>query len=633
MKSRSYARSLPAGAEVQREGGVHFRVWCTRYKKVDVAIEGGPGCNPDGQPRFFPLEAEGDGYFSALVEPAADGTLYRFRLGRNLCPDPASRMQPRGIEGPSQVVDPHLFRWTDHGWKGVENRGQVLYEMHIGTYTPAGTWDSALAQLPALAELGITVVELMPVSEFPGDFGWGYDGVFLYAPTRLYGPPDDLRRFVDRAHNLGLGVILDVVYNHLGPQGNCLDQYAPGYFTDRYQTDWGKAINYDGKNAGPVREFFIGNAGYWIEEFHLDGLRLDATQNIYDASPKHILADICEEVRRRSSGRHTFIVAENEPQQTRLVRPASAGGYGVDALWNDDFHHSARVALTGRSEAYFTDYRGTPQELISALRWGYLYQGQYYIWQNQARGTPAFDLAAQNFVTFIENHDQIANSSFGQRVHNLTSPGRHRAITALLLLAPPTPMLFQGQEYGARQPFQYFADFEGELAERVRQGRFAFLKQFRNLASPEAQDNLPDPSDPATFEESKLNPAEDRENHQALFRLHRELLRLRREDPVFRVQDNRRVFGAVLAPEALLLRFFGEESDDRLLIVNLERDIELKPAPEPLLAPPLGAQWEILWSSEMPEYGGSGGLPFNGLDEVQVPGQAAIVLRPRIKEG
>ena len=323
----------------------------------------------------------------------------------------------------------------------------------------------------------------MPVADFPGRFGWGYDGVNLFAPTRLYGRPDDFRQFVDQAHANGLAVILDVVYNHIGPDGNYLAAFSDAYFTDRYLNEWGEAINFDGPDAGPSREFFIANAGYWIDEYHLDGLRLDATQQMFDSSPTHILTEIGQRVREMARGRATIISSENEPQETKIVRPVEQGGYGLDALWNDDFHHSAMVALTGRNEAYYTDYHGTPQELISAVKYGYLYQGQHYSWQKQRRGTPALDLAPSVFVSFIQNHDQVANTARGERVHTQTSPGRYRAMTALMLLAPATPMLFQGQEIAASAPFLYFCDHDPELASMVKAGRTEFLRQFPSIRS------------------------------------------------------------------------------------------------------------------------------------------------------
>jgi maltooligosyltrehalose trehalohydrolase len=597
-----------------------------------VVLEGGPGSNPANGPTSILLEGEGNGYFSGIARNAADGTRYRFKLRSNdkqLYPDPASRMQPEGTDGPSQVVDPALFRWNDYDWQGPSLEGQVIYEMHLGTFTTEGTWQAACQQLKELAAIGITVVEVMPVAEAPGEFGWGYDGVLIFAPNHRYGSPDDFRRFVDSAHRLGLAIILDVVYNHLGPKDNYLPAFTKDYFSKTHQTDWGDAMNFDGENNGPVREYYVANAGYWIDEFHLDGLRLDATQDIYDDSARHILADVSEQVRRKAHPRRTLIVGENEPQKVRLVKPTEEGGYGLDALWNDDFHHTARVALTGRKQAYYTDYQGSPQELISAVKWGYLYQGQRYVWQKKRRGTPTYGLRAVNFVNFLENHDQLANSSFGQRVHEMTSPGRHRAMTALLLLAPGTPMLFQGQEFSASSPFLYFAAFKGDLARSVRRGRSQFLKQFKNLAGPEAQRALADPSDPETFRRCKLDFRE-RETHASAYALHRDLLNLRRSDPVFRSQRADRLYGAVLGEQAFLLRFFGEEEgDDRLLLVNLGRDLELKPAPEPLIAPPEGAQWQVLWSSESPSYGGSGVLPFNGLEEVRLSGESAIVLKPR----
>jgi maltooligosyltrehalose trehalohydrolase len=620
------ARRIPVGAEARAGGGVHFRVWAPRRRRVEVVIEGGPG--EGGGPH--PLEAEGGGYFAGLVAPAGAGTRYRLRLdGGEAFPDPASRFQPQGPHGPSEVVDPDAFEWADGGWAGVRLAGQVIYEVHVGAFTPEGTWEAAARQLPALADLGVTVVELMPVADFPGRFGWGYDGVSHYAPTRLYGRPDDFRRFVDRAHGVGVGVILDVVYNHLGPDGNYLPQFSDSWFTDLHQTEWGDPLRFYGEGSAGVREFFVGNAAYWIRELHLDGLRIDATQNVYDRTEPHVLAEITRAVRQAAEGRSTIIVAENEPQHARLVRPPERGGWGMDALWNDDFHHSAVVAMTGRREAYYKDYRGTPQELISCLRWGVLYQGQHYAWQRQRRGLPAFDLPAAAFVTCLQNHDQVANSGNGRRVHRLTSPGRLRALTTLMLLGPGTPMLFMGQEFGASADFLYFADHQPELAAKVHAGRRAFLGQFPSLSTEEMQARIDDPADPATFARCKLDFAE-RETHAEVYALHGDLLRLRREDAAFAAQDATRLHGAVLADEAFCLRWMTDGgAGDRLLIVNLGTEVELEPAPEPLLAPPEGMRWVEAWSSEAPRYGGTGNPVVESPTGAWcLPGEAAILLAP-----
>jgi maltooligosyltrehalose trehalohydrolase len=505
--------------------------------------------------------------------------------------------------------------------------------LHVGTFTPGGTFQSAIAELPALRELGITTLELMPVADFPGQFGWGYDGVCLFAPYRQYGRPDDLRALVNTAHSLGMGVILDVVYNHLGPDGNHLKAFTPDYFTSRYHNEWGEAINFDGANARGVREFFVANAGYWIEEFHLDGLRLDATQQIFDQTTPHILLEIGLEARRRAGTRIVTLVVENEPQDTRLIRATTAGGYGLDAAWNDDFHHSAMVALTARTDAYYTDYEGRPQEFISALKWGYLYQGQRYKWQKQRRGTPSLDLNPEQFVLFVQNHDQIANSASGERCHRITSPGRYRALTALMLLAPGTPMLFQGQEFAASSPFYYFADHDPPLAALVDQGRRGFLSQFRNLALPEVQSRLPNPGEKSTFAQCKLDHTE-RQRHLQVYQLHSDLLALRRTDPRFCEQRKGGVDGAVLGAEAFLLRFLDADGhDDRLLIINLGRDLRLDPAPEPLLAPPWGTRWEMVWSSEDPAYGGDGTPPLESEEENwRILGKVTVVLKPFTKE-
>jgi maltooligosyltrehalose trehalohydrolase len=617
-------RRLPIGAEVLTDGGCNFRVWAPRCAVVEVVLEPANGAAKSA----VPLERDEQGYFSGVLRDALAGRRYRFRLdgAEPLIPDPASRFQPEGPHGPSEIIDPATFEWHDGDWRGIELPGQVLYEMHIGTYTPEGTWAAAEQQLEELKDFGITVIEVMPINEFAGRFGWGYDGVDLYAPTRLYGRPDDFRRFVDRAHLLGLGVILDVVYNHMGPDGNYLGLFSADYFSIKHKTDWGEAINYDGNNCAPVREFFGANGPYWVDEYHVDGLRLDATQNIYDDSTPHILSEIAAGVRRAAGPRSTLIVAENEKQHAKLVRPVSAGGYGLDALWNDDFHHSARVALTGQREAYYLDYVGTPQELLSALKWGFLYQGQWYAWQKQHRGTPTRGLAPAAFINFLENHDQICNSGFGERIHYSSHPGCYRALTALLLLAPSTPLLFMGQEFGASSPFVFFADHKPELAKLVHQGRKDFVAQFASLATPESQAIIPNPADEKIFAACRLNLAE-RQTHQKIYQLHRDLLRLRREDPVFRAQGAHGFDGAVLMQSILVLRFFGAEGQgDRLLMINLGVDSACDPAPQPLLAPPENCNWKILWSSERPAYGGRGTPELQTNDSWRIQGYAATLL-------
>ncbi|MBI2399531.1 MAG: malto-oligosyltrehalose trehalohydrolase [Deltaproteobacteria bacterium] len=613
--SYKYDDGLSIGAQVL-PGGVFFRVWAPGASRVEAAVEG---------KGIYSLAPEGRGYFSGFAAGIRAGDLYRYRLdsGKSYS-DPASRFQPEGPDGPSEVIDPGLFPWTDSSWTGVSMKGQVIYEMHTGTFTREGTWEVAARELRELKDLGVTLVELMPVADFPGRFGWGYDGVNLYAPTRLYGRPDGLRAFVDRAHSIGLGVILDVVYNHTGPEGCVLSSFSKDYFTDRYVNEWGKAVNFDGEGSAPVRDFFIENARYWIREFHMDGLRLDATQMIFDESRRHILAELTEAVKKAAAGRLTVVIAENEPQDTRLIAPPEEGGFGIDALWNDDFHHSAHVAMTGRAEAYYLDYRGKPQEFVSSIKWGYLYQGQRSIWQGKTRGTPSLRVEPLRFVNYLQNHDQVANSATGLRALQLASPGRLRALTTLFLLAPSTPLIFQGQEFASSSPFLYFCDLEDEIMKQVRSGRKEFLRQFKSIAGLEDDSVLPDPGDPATFEKCKLDTAE-RLLNRGIYGLHKDLLRLRREDPVISLQTGE-VDGAVVASEAFVLRFFGD-NEDRLLLVNLGPDLKLLPCPEPLLAPGRAVSWKMIFSSEHPRYGGGGTPPFNDA-EWAIPGHSAILLAP-----
>jgi maltooligosyltrehalose trehalohydrolase len=635
-------RRYPIGAEVIGKDQTHFRVWAPKAREIDVVLEDGAG----SKPVFYPLTPEPGGYFSGAVNAGA-GTRYRFRVNgvENFYPDPASRFQPDGPHGPSCIVDPRQFQWTDSQWPGPGGaglKGQIIYEMHIGTFTKEGTWRAAAEQLSELARIGITVVEMMPVADFPGKFGWGYDGVNLFAPAHLYGTPDDLRTFIDRAHSLGLGVILDVVYNHFGPDGNYLAVFSDDYLVREKENEWGNAINFDGLNSGPVREFFITNGRYWIEEFHYDGFRFDATHAIRDQSAEYIIGAVGRAAREAAGSRSIVLIAENDLQEAKMARPLAEGGDDLDGMWNDDFHHSAVVALTGRNEAYYGDYLGAPQEFISAAKYGFLYQGQARSWRKVVRGTPtrsgglqsaangaaAFNINPEVFVCFIENHDQIANTGLGHRLRFQTSPGRYRAVTALLLLGPWTPLLFQGEEFGAPSPFQFFADIgDASVRDAIRRGRAEWLAPFLSLSEEEALRSLPAPDDPQVFARCKLDFSE-REKNRQLYNLHIDLLKLRREDSRFRQQSSSGIDGAVLGPASFVLRYFSKENDDRLLMVNFgERQI-FHPASEPLLAPPSGCRWEILWTSESPRYGGGGAVATAGKEQWALPAESAVALRP-----
>lgn len=616
-------RKYPIGAELAKDGGVDFRVWAPRSKTVaiELIVDG------EAAPRRVPLQAELDapGYFSGVVAEARAGMRYRIAVDTGAFPDPASRFQPEGPHGPSQIVSSD-FKWTDAGWRGRPVKELVMYELHLGTFTREGTWRAAMEQLPELARLGITMLEVMPVADFPGAFGWGYDGVNFFAPCRLYGSPDDARAFTDRAHALGIAVIHDVVYNHFGPDGNYLREFSTDYFSKRYGNEWGEALNFDGENAHGLREMFVTNARYWIEEFHFDGLRFDATQQMFDESKSHILADISTAVRAATPNRIIHLVAENETQHAKLVRRHDRGGYGLDMFWNDDFHHAARVSATNRSEAYFSGYRGSAQEFVSSAKYGFLYHGQWYRWTTTRRGLPAFDLKPTNFISFLENHDQVANLPRGSRLHQLTSPSKFRSLTALWLLSPQVPMFFQGQEFSASTPFVYFADHGPGLAPLIAEGRKRFLQQFPSNDDATIKDVFLDPSARSTFDRCKLDLTE-RERNAAAYKLHEDLLRLRREDRT--LSGDFKVDGAVLGEGAFVLRYFAPDGDDRLLIVNLGRDIHLEPAPEPLLAPVEGKGWRNLWSSEAAAYGGNGTPQLETDANWILPGHIAVFLAPR----
>jgi maltooligosyltrehalose trehalohydrolase len=590
--------SQPSLGATVDDGGVVFTVWAPAQRDVAVVF--------DDQSEI-PMTPVGAGYFSARAPNVKASQRYWFRIEQGLRPDPASRFQPDGPFGPSMVVDPRAFVWTTSGWEGAQPRHrQIVYEMHVGTFTRGGTWATARERLPHLASLGITTLEVMPIAEFDGRFGWGYDGVLLFAPYHHYGTPDDARAFVDAAHGFGLAVILDVVYNHIGPAGNFLPEFSQSYFSS-HETEWGRGFNLDGECAAPVRHFMRENVRHWLEEYRFDGLRFDATHALVDTSPTHIVRELTEHGRAVAAPRRIFVSVENESQDASLVRVADRDT-GVDSLWNEDWHHAAFVALTGRREAYFTDYRGTAGEFASMAQWNLLYQGQWYSWQKQPRGTDARRHPSAGFVCFLENHDQVANTRTGQRLHQFGDRAKWRALSTLLLLGPAVPLLFQGQEEAVEQPFTYFADHQAPLSELVRKGRLEFLSQFPSLTSTEVREQLPVPNDEAMFHACRLDWQETERTGDAR-RLYSDLIALRKKDAVLSAvgTDDASIDASAPTTDLALIRSSaGDET--RLLVVNLG-PLTTCPMNDPLLAPGAGRRWELLLCSERPAYGG------NGLDE------------------
>ncbi|MFP4015247.1 MAG: malto-oligosyltrehalose trehalohydrolase [Chitinispirillaceae bacterium] len=615
-----WTRHFPVGAEPAPHGGTDFRVWAPDAGRVYLVLQ-----SSDGSREQINMPQEDRGYYSLQVSGAKPGMMYGFLLGEDerVYPDPASRFQPDGLNGLSRIEDPTVFQWTDEKWPGPDPETLVLYEMHIGTFTSEGTCSSAAQELENLARLGVTAIELMPVADFDGTFGWGYDGVFLFAPTRLYGEPDDFRAFVNKAHRCGLGVILDVVYNHLGPGSVILNKFSSDYFSKRYRNEWGKAINFDGPNAGPVREFFLSNARYWAKEFHIDGLRIDATQQIFDSSPVSIIRELTDSFRETAAPRRAVMVGESEPQDVDLIKSK-----GIDYLWNDDFHRSASVALTGRKEAYYSDYSGAAQELVSCAKYGYLFQGQFYSWQGKKRGSASGPVAHQ-LIHYLQNHDQVANSCTGRRIHQMCDPSSLRALTALLILGPQVPLLFQGQEFASDSPFYYFASHsDPELDKRSIKGRSGFLSQFPSVKKVNGP-LVPEPADPECFRKSKLDQSQ-RESHFQWVLLHGDLLSIRHHESIFYRSQRRAVDGAVLGGNLFLLRYFGlNSSGDRLLVVNLGADVILPSVSDPLAAPVEGTEWELLWYSEDPVYGGAGTRPLDTARSWNITARTAYYLKSR----
>jgi maltooligosyltrehalose trehalohydrolase len=521
------AHRMPFGAELTGAGRTRFRLWAPSAARVDLAL------SADATPSCFPMEPRGEGWYESLV-PAPAGTPYRFRIDGGMeVPDPASRYNPSDVHGPSVVVDPQAYEWTDDAWRGRPWEETVLYELHVGTFTPEGTFAAATGQLDHLEALGVTAVELMPLAEFPGRRGWGYDGVLPFAPEAAYGSPHDLKRFVNEAHARGLMVFLDVVYNHFGPEGNYLHAYARAFFTERHHTPWGAAINFDGVQSRPVRDFFVHNALYWLEEYHMDGLRLDAVHAIIDDSAQHILVELAGRVRTGPGrSRHVHLVLENDHNEARYLGAAPGKPRVYDAQWNDDVHHAFHVLLAGETDGYYADYRAQPEHHLGrALTEGFAYQGEASPHRGgAARGEASSGLAPTAFVSFLQNHDQVGNRAFGERLTVLANEQALRAAVTVWLLAPAPPLLFMGEEFGADTPFLFFCDFGAELAAAVTQGRRREFAGFARFASAEAQAAIPDPNAPGTFTRSKLDwRCLGTDFHARWLDCYRRLLALRRD--------------------------------------------------------------------------------------------------------
>lgn len=563
--------------------GVRFRVWAPAAKHVEVELTEAR--------QLVPMQRDAEDVWSAVVAQARPGTRYWYRLnGQVSRPDPYARSQPDGPHAPSAVVDPNAFAWHDRDWPGQGIQGLTIYQLHIGAATPGGTFDSLIEQLPRIKALGVNAIEPLPVAEFHGQRNWGYDGVDLFAPAHVYGGPEAMKRFVDAAHQHGLGVIVDVVYNHLGPDGNYLREFSLDYFTERHHTPWGAAINYDGPRSKWVRKFVLDNACYWLHEYHADGLRLDATHAILDSSPRHLLAELTQTVRDLDSGRQVALIAETHENDVRYLKPVEEGGFGLDAVWADDFHHTLRRYLAGDHEGYYADYVGTLEEVARCIEQGWLYEGQPTPRSgfHTPRGTPARDRPAWQFVYALQNHDQVGNRAFGERLHHQLDADCYAAASTLLLFLPFTPMLFMGQEFATSSPFQFFTDHTPELGKLVTEGRRTEFRAFGQFADPHTRDRIPDPQAESTFLTSKLRLDEaDTPRGSQVQSLYQRLFALRHTDPVLSDQARDRLAAQAVSSDVLSVRRWCENLE-RLLLVNFGESAWLEER--------FGGGWRVLFS-------------------------------------
>jgi maltooligosyltrehalose trehalohydrolase len=538
-----------------------------------------------------------DGAFAVTLTDVKAGDRYAYLLdGEGPFPDPASRYQPEGVHGPSQIIDPSQFAWSDQGWRGVQLQDALIYELHVGTFTRAGTFAGVIERLPYLADLGITVVELMPVADFPGRWNWGYDGVSLFAPARCYGAPDDLRGLVDTAHRLGLAVVLDVVYNHFGPDGAYLPTFSPYYLSTQHRTPWGAAVNLDGEHSSQVRSFFIENALHWLTEYHCDGLRLDATHGFVDESPCHFVRELAASVRESISDRSVLLFAEDERNLNAIVRPFDEGGWGMDAVWSDDFHHQIRRLSAGDRDGYYQDFSGSTVDLAMTLNRGWFYSGQHSDYLGEPRGTDPSGVPMNRMVFCIQNHDQVGNRPFGSRLHHRIDPALFRAVTAVLLFAPETPLLFMGQEWAASSPFLYFTDHHAELGRLVTEGRRKEFSRFAAFSDEKTRARIPDPQAEGTFVASQLPWNEiETADHAGVLCLYQSLLTLRRREPALRSLEG--AAATALGEHGLAIKRVSDTGETLLLVACFRGPATVDPhrwaAPD---SPP--TLWDLVLTTE-----------------------------------
>jgi len=582
---------LDLGATVTYQG-IRFRVWAPKVRSVSLRVI--------GEPDDSPMNAEPNGYFTTfLVNRRAETRYYYVLDGDRARPDPVSRFQPEGVHGPSEVVDPNLFKWEDQHWKGIPLEEMILYEIHAGTFTREGTFEGSISYLDYLKnELGVTAIELMPVAQFPGERNWGYDGTYLYAPQNSYGGPHGLKSLVNACHKNGLAVILDVVYNHLGPEGNYLSDFGP-YFTDRYKTPWGSAVNFDGPESDEVRKFIINNALYWVTEYHIDGLRIDAIHGIFDFSARHILYDLRETVHQQAKrlGRHILVIAESDLNDARVIDLPKKGGYGLDAQWNDDFHHCLHTLLTKEKAGYYEDF-GDLDQMGKALREGFVYSGQYSSYRKRRHGSCSKHLSPDKFVIFLQNHDQIGNRAKGDRLSTLVSFEAQKLAAAVVLLSPSLPLLFMGEEYGEEAPFQYFVSHSDPgLIEAVRRGRREEFSAFG------WEGEIPDPQDIATFLRSKVgHDLRSGEKHRSLLEFYGMLIKLRKEVPSLShlTKEGMEIDRGEGKRILFMSRQYGD--DEVLCLFNFDE------TPAEINRVVKEGTWQKILDSSAEEWGGMGGL-------------------------